>query len=136
MSALHHRAMAASIRFDRLMAKAILEGKGMGKLSSLAERIRDTKASLEAQADQLAVKLDGIDAAAPTAFARGHAFVDAQAAEVGEIEDTLRQLSNLPLDASTASPGGLPRAANIPAASPAEPAPAVADKTTFPATGA
>lgn len=107
----------------------LMKGRDMGKLSAMADRIRDTKARLEAEADKLGAKLgaklDGIDKAAPTAFARGHTFLDAQAAEVAEIEDTLRQLSNLPLDApagSAASP------IVSPVAAPEVPAP----KPTFP----
>lgn len=82
----------------------LIKGAEMGKLSELADRIKTTKSRLEGEADRLAYKLDNIDSAAPKAFARGHAFLDSQAAEVAEIEDTLRQLSNLPLDASTTLP--------------------------------
>lgn len=86
----------------------LMRDGNMGKLSAIADRIKDTKTRLEAEADKLAAKMDGIDAEAPKAFARGHAFLDAQSAEVAEIEDTLRQLSNLPLDGS---PGDSEKAA-------------------------
>lgn len=115
--------LTAGIAALRSVYRLIHKGAEMGKLSAIADRIKDTKARLEAEADKLGAKLDVIDKEAPKAFARGHAFIDAQAAEVAEIEDTLRQLSNLPLDESTSSPAALP------AAAPEVPAP----KPTFPA---
>lgn len=76
----------------------------MGKLSAIADRIRDTKARLDAEADKLAARMDDIDKAAPVAFSRGHAFLSDQQAQVDEIEGTLRQLSNLPLDVPATLP--------------------------------
>lgn len=96
------------IRALRTVRALIREGADVGKLSAIAERIRDTKTRLESEADKLGAKLDMIDKAAPVAFQRGHAFIAAQHAEVNEIEDTLRQLSNLPLDELPASPGASP----------------------------
>jgi hypothetical protein len=89
---------AASTRFDRFLMNAISETKGhpMHKLSVIADRIKGTKAKFEVEADKLAAQLDRIEAA----FDRGHAFLAAQAVEVGEIEDTLQNLSNLPLEPS------------------------------------
>jgi hypothetical protein len=89
---------AASTRFDRFLMNAISETKGhpMHKLSVIADRIKGTKAKFELEADKLAAQLDRIEAA----FDRGHAFLAAQAVEVGEIEDTLQNLSNLPLEPS------------------------------------
>lgn len=91
------------INFARVMVerdRRIQRELRMGKLSDLADRIKDTKARLEAEADNLASKLDDIDALAPKAFERGHAFIEAQQAEVDEIDAVLRQLSNLPLERS------------------------------------
>lgn len=98
----------------------------MGKLSAFADRMKDTKARLEVEVDRLNVKLDGIDQAAPKAFDQSHRFLDAQAGEIQEIEDTLRQLSNLPFgseplpkgsetvtDALKPNGPGLPRAGTI-----------------------
>lgn len=96
------------IRALRTVRALIREGANVGKLSAIAERIRDTKTRLESEADKLGAKLDMIDQAAPVAFQRGHAFIAAQHAEVNEIESTLRQLSNLPLDDAPTSPGGSP----------------------------
>jgi hypothetical protein len=127
--------------------RRIMRGEGMGKLSSIAERIKDTKDRLEKEADKLAAKLDTIDAAAPKAFDRGHAFLDSQRAEVDEIEDTLRQLSNLPLErlpdsptdsgepageSKPSEPAALPKAPTIaaPVATPS-PGPAVPAKQPF-----
>lgn len=92
----------------RIVRQCIREGADVGKLSSIAERIRDTKTRLDVEADKLALRLDDIDAAAPKAFDRGHAFLTAQASEVAEIEDTLRELSNLPLGELPASQIDLP----------------------------
>jgi hypothetical protein len=50
------------------------------------------------------------------AFSRGHAFIAAQHAEVAEIETTLRQLSNLPLDGSEGLPGASPGSQKLPPA--------------------
>lgn len=77
----------------------------MSKLAAVAERIKTTKAKLDVEADKLAARLDEIDAEAPKALLRSHAFLDAQTADVAAMEDTLRQLSNLPLDGS----GELPK---------------------------
>ena len=78
----------------------------MSKLAAVAERIAATKARLDVEADKLAARLDGIDVAAPKAFERGHAFLDAQAADVDAIEATLTQLTNLPLAGSDGSGQG------------------------------
>lgn len=95
------------------------QGADVGKLSAIAERIRDTKKRLDDEADKLAARLDDIDAASPKAFDRGHAFIKSQQSEVDEIESTLRQLSNLPLDGSDGSQDlqpALPVAPKLPAA--------------------
>jgi hypothetical protein len=78
----------------------------MTKLTAVAERIAATKDHLDKEADKLAARLDKIDAQAPAAFDRGHRFLDAQEADVGRIEDRLRQLSNLPLEGSPDSQKG------------------------------
>lgn len=96
------------IRALRTVRALIREGADVGKLSAIAERIRDTKKRLDDEADKLATRLDDIDHAAPKAFDRGHRFLDSQESEVNEIEETLRQLSNLPLDELPASPGASP----------------------------
>lgn len=70
----------------------------MSKLTSVADRIRDTKKRLEDKADALNRQLDGTDKLEVEAFARASQFLDMQAAEVDEIDKTIRQLSNLPLD--------------------------------------
>lgn len=80
----------------------------MGKLSAIADRIRDTKTRLDMEADKLATRLDDIDQAAPVAFSRGHAFLTAQAAEVDEIESILRELSNLGPNEPAPSPRDSP----------------------------
>jgi hypothetical protein len=89
--------LAKSRKLDRFLTREISNMK----LSSVADRIRATKERLDKEADALAVRLDEIDAQAPKAFDRAHVFLDQQKAEVGSIEDTLRQLSNLPLDSSS-----------------------------------
>jgi len=69
----------------------------MGKLQSVAERIRDTKRRLEGEADNLAKKLDALEAKAPAAFDRGHQVLDQHNADLDAMDSELRQLSNLPL---------------------------------------
>jgi len=78
----------------------------MSKLSAVADRIKQTKKRLDDEADKLMNKLDGLDVKAPAAFDRGHAFLTQQHAEVDAIDDTLRQLSNLPLDGSESASNG------------------------------
>ena len=78
----------------------------MSKLAAIAERIKDTKTRLDAEADKLAERLDAVDAKAPGAFDGAHAFLAKQDAEIQAIEDTMRQLSNLPLGESGASRDG------------------------------
>ncbi len=70
----------------------------MGKLQEVAQRIADTRKKLEAEADKLAGKLDGLDAKAPAAFERGNAIIDQHGADIDAMDSELRQLSNLPLD--------------------------------------
>ena len=95
------------IQQGQTIARALVEGnqakaelRRMGKLQAVAERIKDTKAKLEAEADKLASRLDDLDKKAPAAFDRGHSFLDAQHADLTAMEAELRQLSNLPLDGS------------------------------------
>jgi acetoin utilization deacetylase AcuC-like enzyme len=89
--------LAKSRKLDRFLTREITKMK----LSAVADRIRATKERLDKEADALASRLDEIDTVAPKAFDRAHVFLDHQKAEVGTIEDTLRQLSNLPLDSSS-----------------------------------
>lgn len=70
----------------------------MSKLQAIADRIKDTKRKLDEQADKLARRLDSVDSLAPDAIGKAHSFLDAQEADVRSIEDTLNQLTNLPLD--------------------------------------
>ncbi len=88
------RTMRSSRKLDRFLTREI----NNMKLSSVADRIRATKERLDKEADALAARLDEIDARAPGAFDRAHAFLDQQKTEVDSIEATLRQLSNIPLD--------------------------------------
>lgn len=100
--------LTTGIRALRIVRQCMRQGVDVGKVSSLAERIRDMKAGLDKEADKIHSALDNIDKAAPIAFERSHRYIASQAAEVKEIEDTLRQLSNLPLDELPASPGASP----------------------------
>lgn len=73
------------------------EGRGMGKLQEVAQRIAKTKQTLEAEADKLLTRLDGIDRQAPEAFARSNAILDQHKTDLDSMESELRQLSNVPL---------------------------------------
>ena len=72
----------------------------MGKLQSVGERIKQVRAAHEAEADRLMAKMDELERAAPPAFARGHNILDAHKAELDELENDLRAISNLPLDST------------------------------------
>lgn len=90
----------AAERLDRVLADAIAEGKRsrpMSKLAAVAERMAKKRAEHDAHADRFMAKLDAIDKAEPAAIARGEAFLAEREADMREFEDTLRQLSNLPL---------------------------------------
>ena len=77
------------------------------KLAALADRIKRTKASLDACADELGARLDEMDKVAPDTFERAHTFLKMQEVDVQALEDGLRQLSNLPLDGQDNSQKGL-----------------------------
>lgn len=77
----------------------------MAKFSAVAERMAKVRAQDDAEADKLMQRLDQHEKRRPSVIARGHAFLDSQKAEMDDMESGLTQLSNLPLDESTASPG-------------------------------
>ena len=83
---------------DKLAQKLEGDIAKMGKLQAVAQRIRQTKTNLEAEADKLAGKLDELDKKAPAAFERGHTIIAQHNADVDAMDSELRQLSNLPLD--------------------------------------
>ena len=66
----------------------------MGKLQETAERIAKLKANHIARSDQLAAKIDAVEEKTPGAFAKAHAIVDAQDADVDAMDSELSQLSN------------------------------------------
>ena len=70
----------------------------MGKLTSVAQRIAEAKAKMDAEADKLADKLDVLNAKAPDAFSRAHGIIDSSNADLDGMDADLRQLSNLPPD--------------------------------------
>ena len=78
----------------------------MGKLSATADRMRELKVRLEQKADALNKKMDAADTTEKAAFERAHKFLEEQGREVDEIEKTITQLTNLPLDGSGKSPAG------------------------------
>lgn len=83
------------IQSAQVIARAIIDGRKMGKLSAVAQRISDTRRKLDDEADRLANRLDGLDKKAPEAFAVAHSVVDSQHADLDGMEAELRQLSNL-----------------------------------------
>lgn len=82
------------------IAKAIVDGRRMSKLAAVADRMTAKRAAHDAKADAFMARLDVIDKAEPAAFTRGEAFLKDREADLREFEDTLRQLTNLPLSDS------------------------------------
>jgi hypothetical protein len=91
---------------DRLCAEAIAEGRARpvsSRLGEIADRIARKRSAHDAKAEEWAKRLDAIDKAEPGAFAAGDAAVAEREADMKEFEDTIRQLSNLPLAGSPES---------------------------------
>ena len=71
------------------------EHKIMGKMHEAALRIKAKKAELEAEADKILSRLDGLDAKSPEIFDRAGKIIAAQSADIDAMDSELRQLSNL-----------------------------------------
>ena len=67
----------------------------MGKLHEAALRIKAKKAELEAEADKILKRLDGLDAKSPDVFDKAGRAISAQNADLDAMDTELRQLSNL-----------------------------------------
>jgi hypothetical protein len=87
------------IQSAQVIAKA-LNGKRMGKLHDVAQRVAQTRQRLSDEADKIAARLDQIDQKAPNAFANAHSILDQHNSDLDAMETELRQLSNIPLDGS------------------------------------
>jgi methyl-accepting chemotaxis protein len=85
------------VQSAQVIAKA-LNGKRMGKLHDVAQRVAQTRQRLSDEADKIAARLDQIDQKAPNAFANAHSILDQHNADIDAMEAELRQLSNLPLE--------------------------------------
>ena len=85
---------------ERLIAervvKTIVREHKMSKLGSIADRIKMKKEAHDKKADEWAARLDAIDKREPAAFAISDAVIDERDADLKEMEDTMRTLSNLP----------------------------------------
>ena len=68
----------------------------MGKPTSLAQRIAQTKKHIEDQSDALALKLDALDKKIPEAFGHADHVISQHSGEVDAMDAEMRQLSNLP----------------------------------------
>jgi hypothetical protein len=64
------------------------------KLTALADRLKGTKAAIEAHADELHARLDEIDKVAPDIVQRAHDAISAHQTDIQGLEDSLRELSN------------------------------------------
>lgn len=80
----------------------------LSKFHTLAERMDALHKRLEARADEFATRLDDIEKAEPVAFERAHAFLDGKQADLQKIDDTLAQLTNLPLAPSSPAQSSQP----------------------------
>jgi hypothetical protein len=91
---------AASIEknADKIQAYRVglVEGRRMSKLAAISERIVEKKAAHDKKADEWAARLDALDQREPGAFAIGDAVIAERDADLKEMEDTMRGLSNLP----------------------------------------
>ena len=84
----------------RAEREKLWEEEAMSKLADIADRIKTKKESHERKADDWARRLDAIDRREPQAFAAGDAVIAERDADLSEMENTMRQLSNLPLAGS------------------------------------
>lgn len=100
------RAVEASKKLDAVLTAGISEGRRLSKLGSIADRIAAKKKAHDDKADEWAARLDALDAREPDAFAIGHAVIEEREADLKEMEDTMRGLSNLPNAVSGGSSKG------------------------------
>ena len=75
-------------------------GSRMSKLKEAADRIAQTKKQNDSDGDELMALMDEIEKLRPVAKATAKQFLADQKSDLGAIESTLRQLTNLPLGAS------------------------------------
>jgi hypothetical protein len=99
------RAVEASRKLDAVLAAGISEGKRVSKLAEMADRIAAKKVAHDAKADEWAARLDALDKREPEAFAIGDAVVVEREADLGEMEKTMRAISNLP-NVGVSTPSG------------------------------
>lgn len=88
--------VAASVKLDHVLTKAIEENKRVSKLGAIADRIKAKKEAHDKIADEWAERLDALDRREPDAFAAGHSVLEAREADLADMEATMRSLSNLP----------------------------------------
>lgn len=80
----------------RVLTHIATEGKRLSKLAEAAERIAKKKAVHDAKGDEWAARLDALDQREPGAFAIGDSVIDERETDLGDMERTMRTLSNLP----------------------------------------
>jgi hypothetical protein len=88
------------VRAEREQLSEKREQEIMSKLADIADRIKTKKETHDRKADEWARRLDAIDRREPQAFAAGDAVIAERDADLSEMENTMRQLSNLPLAGS------------------------------------
>jgi len=83
------------IQSATVIAKAIVEGRKMGKGKELADRIRRAKQNYNAGLDDLAGSVDQLEQKIPEAISHGKQIVTEQHDDIDGMVDDLRQLSNV-----------------------------------------
>ena len=87
-----------NLNAERISAYAagVKEGKKMSKLAEAAAGIAERKIAHDAKGDEWLRRLNAIKAREPEAFRIGDAVLDEREADLVDMENTMRQLSNLP----------------------------------------
>jgi hypothetical protein len=94
------------VRTARLIATNLLTDHGgptpelpnprrtMGKLETVGRRIHELRNTLEARADQVLARIDAAERRGDQAFALHEGYLDAQEADLAELETSINQLTN------------------------------------------
>ena len=83
------------IQSATVIARAIVEGRKMGKGQELADRIKRAKQNYNAGLDDLASQVEQLEHKIPEAINHGKQIVTAHHEDIDGMVDDLRQLSNI-----------------------------------------
>jgi hypothetical protein len=86
----------ASRKLDAVLTAGIAEGKRVSKLAEAVAGIAERKAAHDAKGEEWMSRLDKIKAREPEAFLIGDAVLDERETDLKDMEDSMRQLGNLP----------------------------------------